>query len=91
MPLGVEQRGVSALAGRELLDVVAHQALEQLGVVAAFHSKLAAKGKIEKPGSSANGAVLRSRIGESRRNHGAVIFRQRRALGNVIIVKWREH
>ena len=76
VPLRVEERGVRALAGRELLDVVAHQPLEQVRVVAAFHPEFAAERKIEKPGGGAHGAVLRRGIGETRGNDRAVIFRR---------------
>ena len=92
VPLRVKERGVRALTGRELLDVIAHKALEQPRVVAAFHAEFGAERKVEKPGGGAHGAVLRRGIGETRGNDRAVIFRERGALGTVIFSERRsEH
>ena len=49
-------------------------------MVAAFHAELGAKGKIEEPAGKTHRAILRGGIGETRGNHGTVIFRQRGAL-----------
>jgi hypothetical protein len=89
VPLGVKERGVRALAGRELLNVIAHQPLEQARVVAAFHPEFAAKRKIEKPGGGAHGAILRRGISESSGNDRPVIFPERSALRDVIFIKRR--
>ena len=85
VPLRGQQRGVSPLARLEPLDVVRNHAVEKLGVVAALHGELAAKGEIKQPGSFPHRLVLRHSIGEMRGNEGAVIFAQRGALRAVVI------
>ena len=49
-------------------------------MVPALHGELAAKGEIKEPGGLAHRFVLRNRIGETRRNKGAMIVAQRGAL-----------
>ena len=80
------QKGrVSSLAGRERLDVVRDDAVEEPHAVFARKSELRAEREIKKAGGRADGQVLAHRVGKARRHYRAVIGAERRALGGVII------